>query len=277
MQPGEEYVFGSYPQSRVTDEAILSALGERAGRPDPQADGGLWHKTAYWKLRRPIPSPIYTIDLTLDCERYRGVLFEFYRSCFHDFGKDHIQRVNGYRAGEVYWFRFEPIRWHVLEASDGSATLLSDMILDACEYNDRFALDDPKAKGIVHVPHRPFASSTLRRFMDEELYYSAFSEEERGRLLPFGSAKDDRVSLLSEAEVKAYAMRFSADPRSWIRRVSTDYANAQGAWPVFGFSGYWARLDRATPHVPYFSYEGRVDHYEHDSDCGILPLICIKL
>ncbi|MBQ7713140.1 MAG: hypothetical protein IJT69_04915 [Clostridia bacterium] len=279
MLVGEEVAFGSYPQTLVTDEAILAVLNERAGRPDPKGDNGLWRKTSYWKERRPIPSPIYSIDLTLKGERYRGVIFEFYRSCFHDYGKDHIQRVNGYRAGGLYWFRYEPILWRVLEVRDGAATLLSERVLDDCEYVDRYALENPKVKGEVRLPLLPFQKSTLCRYLNEELFSSAFDEVERPRILPVTPEQEGvRVSLLSEKEAKDYASRFGGDdPRLWIVRVSTDYANAQGAWPVFGHTGWWARLDKTTPHVPYFNYEGRVEHYDHSDDCGILPVIRIKL
>jgi len=291
MDEMQTITFGSYPQSRVNDEELVAALTEQAG--GKPAEGGLWRKTFYWKGHRKEPSRIWLVDVERDGERYRGVSFEYYRSHFHDYGKNYIQKVNGYLAGNVYWFRYEPIVWQVLSDKDGVLTLLSEKVLDDMEYNDRSCLEDPTAKN-AEVPCLPFQKSLLRLWLNDDFYRTAFDEAERARFVPticsFVPRKDEtlvvtpqeeqnQVFLLTFDEVWAYAEKFVGKEKrlKWTARTSTDYANAQGAWPVFGAAQYWTCESTAgKTSVPCVDYRGSYSSFYHDFDSGVLPAIRIK-
>ena len=153
---GDYILFGSYPQTKVTDASIISALGE--------FDESTWTSYGYY-ISGQVSDHMYYIDKEYNGEKYRGVYFTSYRpnSCGNSSSASNsYQDDNGYVTSTVYWFKYEPIKWLIVEESNGKATLVADLILDSQQY-------DPAGSN-------NYAESTIRAWLNESFYNTAFNE-----------------------------------------------------------------------------------------------------
>lgn len=132
----------------------------------------------------------------------------------------------------------EDIEWLVLDVRDGKALVISKHALDCQPYNDE--------RGSV-----TWESCTLRKWLNDEFLYSAFSSSEINRIPTVtvsadknpkydtnpGNATQDKVFLLSITEAEKY---FSSD---FERRCeATAYTEAQGAYTAeFTSCDWWLR------------------------------------
>jgi len=133
----------------------------------------------------------------------------------------------------------EAIEWLVLDVKDGKVFLLSKYGLETKHYNETWAAVT-------------WETCTLRTWLNEEFYYTAFDEEERMSVLKTlvktednpqfgtegGSDTEDRVFLLSIEEAEqyftgdeTYVDKFGRSHDYCFERVATatSYAIAQGA------------------------------------------------
>lgn len=134
----------------------------------------------------------------------------------------------------------EDIKWRILAMDDGRALLVSEYALDMVDFN--FSRDQKIT----------WESCGLRKWLNEDFYCSAFSPEEKERIIesvihnserPSGDTFD-RIFLLSYAEAGEYF------PTDADRRCSaTAYAGSRGA-DVFDSSGrtrWWLRSGDEDP------------------------------
>ena len=140
---GDIIEFGFYPQSRVTDEETLAALDTmelewqsygyyaKALSTDPGYDPD--YKMAAKDFMQ------YT-DVTLNGKKYRGVQFSKYRPTYStEVSTDNVGSyppatyLNGYMCNTVYWFLWEPVRWHVLDAETG--LVFAQSVMDVQAFN----------------------------------------------------------------------------------------------------------------------------------------------
>ena len=121
-----------------------------------------------------------------------------------------------------------PIAWRVLEVRDGAALLLSDKAIDYQMYNDAF-------KAVS------WRSCTLRRWLNGSFLESAFTPEERERILPTATDRDteDSVFLLSREEAEELLTDLRAEP--------TEYANINGTYIRCEHARWWLRSRGNTP------------------------------
>lgn len=118
----------------------------------------------------------------------------------------------------------EEIEWLVLDVRDGKALVISKYGLDCKQY---------------HMVSEDVAweTCTLRQWLNEEFYQTAFTQEERNKIetigeednltYPTGADEDtgDKVFILSIAEAEMY---FASDEAREC--FSTEYAIANGVW-----------------------------------------------
>ena len=139
---GDVIEFGSYPQSRVTDAETLAALDAsektwssyrhyaQATQPEPDYDPD------YKMIAEDFMQ--YT-DVELNGKTYRGVQFSKYRPTYStgtatDYvGSNPPAYQSGYVCGTVYWFSWDPIRWHVLDAQTG--LVFAENVMDVQAFN----------------------------------------------------------------------------------------------------------------------------------------------
>ena len=283
---GDIVLFGSYPQSVVADESLIEALnglehqwesyGYFSGsgtNQDDRAPGtmqpGDWAKYC---------------DVAYEGERYRGVVFTAYRPTLTSGAAS--REVTGdwtdfsqpaYELDKVYWFRYEPLRWRVLDGHAG--LLLSESILDAVAFSDaiyqsedgRFFQDED-----LTVLGNEYSSSSVREWLNQNFYQTAFSAEEREALQVVTSQNDDCVSLLAMDDASNPMYGFSWDFAGDAGASGTIYARALGL--------DWQRPDRAvwllqnagadSLSVSVIDENGRADSFAvDDTRAGIRPAI----
>ena len=107
-----------------------------------------------------------------------------------------------YHKTEAGYFKYEPIKWRVLQSENGEAFLLSDVILDKQAYNTDFE-------------YITWEESSLRAWLNGEFMNRAFSDEEKEKIniteivnqdnsdygTEGGNNISDKIFLLSLSEV----------------------------------------------------------------------------
>lgn len=119
FETADGVLYGAYPQTKVTDPEVLTALNEDAVKL-PGADytppsEGLPRWQAYAGIKN-----MWYMDTDFNGELYRGVYFTAYRGA---------QETNGYAVNAVHWFKWEPVLWKAIETADGSVAYVTDKVL----------------------------------------------------------------------------------------------------------------------------------------------------
>ena len=252
--------FGSYPQSEVTDSSLKSTLNSKAGTLPTSSNSQDWTSYGYY-ISGNVSNFMWYIDVEQGGEKYRGVYFTFYRPKYttsSSSASSTSQDDNGYTTSTVYWFKYEPISWTILSenTTDGTALILCDMIIDSQEYY----ITDSGTRTIDGKTVYPnnYAHSTIRKWLNETLYNTAFSELQKQIILTTtvdnsvtttNSSSNqyacentqDKIFLLSyvEATNSSYGLNLTAARR----KKTTDYAQAQGAYTStstdYAGNGWW--------------------------------------
>lgn len=285
--------FGTYPQSKVEDVALLKALNDIASIPLRNDSRG-W--TSYGYNRAADPDSMWFIDVEYDGEKYRGVYFVDYRSNDPRSAgskEKSYQDNNGYFPMITYWFLYEPIKWRVAEEKDGQAMLFCDIALDAqsFDYNDGEYSNN-------------YAKSTIRGWLNDNFYNTAFSLLQKERVLttlidnsaqstgytenPYACTNtDDKMFLLSYAEIAAYSAKavgngkYESEKAALTLNVS-EYAKSQGCFESQDGYCYW-RLRSPDAYKSYQSayvcQDGTLkDMYKvFYSDFGIVPALWVNI
>lgn len=177
---GDTIEFGWYPQSRVTDSSLISQLNAAAG------DNKSWTSYGYYSNNAASDYMRY-IDVILGSNKYRGVIFDSYRPW--DTGtpsststSNTNQYNNGYSTGTAYWFKYEPIKWRVLNTATGM--VMSETILDSQAYNNYLLYSGEKYYGDAYKTYyaNNYAESSIRKWLNNDFYNTAFSNYEKTML-----------------------------------------------------------------------------------------------
>ena len=192
---------------------------------------------------------------------------------------------NAYR-----YFKWERIRWKVLRNDGSTLFVLADLGLDCKDYNEEYT-------------SITWETCTLRQWLNEDFYRTAFSTAEQGAIVaqqvenadnPYygtegGNDTTDRVYLLSIAEVTNPAYGFCEDygTCSASRRVqSSAYAHARGAYidtsDTYAGNGWWwlRSPGYSTIFAAYVIYYGSVNGigYSVDDDTNaVAPALHLNL
>ena len=253
--------FGSYPQSKVTDSATISALDSITKN---------WKSYNYYSGTGELDngnmaSSDYMLyaDFLYGGEKYRAVTFSEYRPyCTGYTQSNTYQDDNGYYTNNIYYFKYEPLKWRVLDAVTG--LVVCDSIIDSQAYNNYILYSGSEYWGDSNKMH--YASnweySSLREWLNTDFYNTAFSKTQQGRIKEltrenkstYNSKYDsnptsDKITLLSYDEASNTSYGFSSANSRY--RKGTDYAECQGLY-VYNSSGVsydgnsWWRL--RSPH-----------------------------
>lgn len=238
---GATVEFGSYPQSKVTDEAVLSALNSLSLA---------WTYYDYYagtSTQNPNQSVIGSMkqldfmkycDAELNGEKYRAVCLEKYRpnnTTFVPSADNSLIDNYGYKLKTVYWFKYEPVTWTVLDAENG--IMITTNSIDAQPFNNN---QYSKNNFVYSNQHTNLAddygTSSIRDWLNNEFFSTAFSTENIDTMLKADVVTDsktttDYVYLLSADEATNPDYGFDADStaKDAARRADcTDYAISQG-------------------------------------------------
>lgn len=294
--------FGSYPQSMVTDSNIISELNQKkvswtsygyySGNGTPGlTEQGDWMKYA---------------DVYLEGNKYRAVTFSQYRpQSAHGLpdSDSSSQDYNGYFPNNVYWFKYEPIKWSVLDENSG--LLLCEYIIDSQPFHYEYFYDgegDLYDSAFGDKLYTTFANnypaSTIREWLNNDFYNTAFSKEEKSEIhknvcenkssnsdyaLFDCETTEDYVFLLSKKEVCNPEYGFARNYLNWDETrcaQGTDYAKAQGLSvsdnsEFLNNSHWWLRTPgEASPDACYIDEAGYgTETWCTRSNKGIRPAI----
>ena len=305
---GDHIKFGSYPQSEVKDEAIISALNSSA--PEDE-----WVSYDYYSGTGEHGTMVQGdwmnyIDVTYDGIKYRGVNFTQYRPRY-TYGTDEVneQSVNGYETGKTYWFAFEPLSWRVLDSKSGF--VVCDNIIDAQPYSNTiysgvdYYYNDATLKNYAS----DYVTSSIREWLNDDFYNTAFTADEQDLIMEAALENSgyyttigtpgydqfdsylttDKVFLLSYKEISTSKYGFSQDAygRDEICKLQgSDYAKSQGL-AVFnengskedGNSSWLLRTPGINSHRScgvYVDGYANTSYFVYNTNYGVCPAIKIN-
>ena len=258
--------YGYYPQSLVTDKAIIEGLS-KGGDELIDKNGYYLYKHHYYKK---VYGETYTVN-------------------------DKFSNGDQILDGEVYWFKYEPITWKILSVNDGDYFLLSEYVLGTHQYSTTSI--DRTINNTTISPNN-YQYSEVRRWLNDEFYKDVFLFNDKytvsttvSNIAPTTDNKDnpyvcentyDKVYLLSYQDCYNMDTKTETHEACEARMCQpTDYAKATGCHYTSNGSTYWTRSPKsssATAAAVVYT-EGSINMSENvtrTSD-GIRPVIRIKI
>jgi hypothetical protein len=292
--PGGETQFGMYPQSEVTDDSLISTLTTSAGTLPSTGNNQSWTDYGYY-ISGAVSSFMWYIDLINESNEYRGVYFTSYRPIDTNdtsSAANSNQDNKGYTTNSVYWFRFEPITWRVLDVQSGNAFLLADLVLDSQDYY--YSYDNRTINEATIYPNN-YEYSHIRSWLNDNFYNTAFTIEEKARIqtttvdnsaASTGSSYNpnacsdtsDKVFLLSYLDVTNAAYGFNTSSSREL--LTSAYSKAQGVvTDTSTYSEWWLRSPRGDDAimVKYIYELGEGSTYVRLTILGVVPALWISL
>ena len=241
--------YGYYPQTQETEDTIIAQLNTKYENLPTAENANGWTDYEYYSSGN-VESYMWYLDVDLDNDGfmdYRGVYFIKYRSTStsgtaYSTGSGETNNniyINGYRKETVYWFKYEPIIWDVVDdAGAGDKRIVSRYVLDGQNWYIDGA-DRPDGLDVISPSN--YEHSTIRTWLNNDFYYKAFDLYRQKNNTPnatdnsitsTGSTNTnnylcndtvDKAYLLSRAEHKAYL-----DGKTYEKGRPTDYAKIQG-------------------------------------------------
>lgn len=236
----ETVIFGSYPQAQVTDTALVSELNSL--NPEWQSYGYFSGTGTYDDGRMAEADYMKFADVELEGCRYRGVKIENNRPSFTGYsaGENSYQQINGYEKNGVYWFRYEPLEWRIIDPEKGY--IICESIIDSQPFENRlyFSGDAYYMDGQYYDYANYYVNSSIRKWLNSDFADTAFTEAEKEKIAvnymdDFWADIYDKVFLPSANEMKNTS--YWKDDSSKIAS-GTDYAECQGLFVDSGKS-YW--------------------------------------
>ena len=234
--------FGMYPQTKVTDTALINKLNQKKGSNPTANAPGLWTAQDFVNVdnnhdNTDYPDWMFFIDVQEGGNYYRGIYFTEYRLYNAVRSTANYQERNGYLINTVYWFKYEPILWQVLTTKqDGSKFLFCDMAIDCVPFDNDGKCDND------------YSNSTGRKFTNENFLYYAFTPAEIAMIPTVevdNSARStgegsnvcacentlDKVFMLSiwELTEPAYGFKIGNEADPMRSKYVTDYGISQGS------------------------------------------------
>ena len=223
---GDIIEFGSYPQSEVKDNALKAQIESRLGK---------WHSYEYMSgngsIGSMVPSDYMKYqDVSLGSEKYRAVTFEAYRPSSTELigSSDSSQQDdNGYSCGEIYYFKWENLRWTVIDPQSGY--VICESIIDSQPFNNYCFHDSgywSDTSKTIYVGD--YEESYVRHWLINDFYTTAFKSSQQNKILYEGynllnPTVVDKVLLPPDADL-IYDVALSKTSKG------TDYAKCQGLY-----------------------------------------------
>lgn len=289
-------LMGMYPQSMVTDATLLATLSTASGTLPTSANSQAWTDYGYY-ISGSVSSYMWYIDVANATDEYRGVYFTSYRPGLtkNTSSSNTYQDDNGYNTSSVYWFKYEPITWRVLDVQSSSAFLMADLVLDSQDYH--YSTSNRTIGGST-VYANNYKESHIRSWLNDNFYNTAFTAAEKARIQTttvdnsvastgydpnaYACANtSDKVFLLSGSETTNASYGLSTTTARQLKPSA--YAQSQGVYTYTsnGNSSWWLRSP--SNGSAYFARTvngiGSVDSggYVYGTDGGVVPALWISL
>lgn len=194
-------------------------------------------------------------------------------------------------SGTVYYFKVEPIKWRILEESDGTALILCESIIANKQY---------------HSSSNNYMNSEIKAWLNSEFYNTAFTALQQelievtnvdNSVYSTGYSSNsyacantnDKIFLPSYRDMVNPAFGFNSNSSNYDtarRRLTSDYSRATGAYMVtsteyYGNGWWWLRSPCIgySDIARYIWHNGYADgNYNVDfTDCGVVPALVINM
>ena len=301
---GDIITFGSYPQSEVTKESDSATYAKL------EAAAKNWVSYRYYSgngncgsMKQDDWMEYADMDINGDgANDYRAVRFTQYRPYWTEDPSSSdrsYQDDSGHTVKNIYYFKYEPLKWQVLDPTKG--LVLSKSIIDSQAYSNTIYKNGTDAYGYTTYWNNAsytkyandYATSSIRKWLNEDFYNTAFTSTQKQNILPttldnkaystdyskYDSVPTtDNVFLLSYSEAQNASYGFTNNTSSTETRkaVGTDYAKAQGLYVSSNKCSYW-RLCSAgysSGSACGVFYDGDVGgDYVGDTSSGVRPAL----
>ena len=284
-------LFGSYPITLETNKNVIKELNEKTSKK-------IWSSYDYY-IDGNLSNYMFYYDITLKNDKYRGIYFTKYRpynTAYTNVDSETYIDDNNFNINETYWFKYETIKWNILEENDDEIKLISSYVIDSIDYYNE-ALEEKFNHNNGNGYANNYELSNIRKWLNSKFYNLAFNEKENSiikimevdnKTKEIDEATDtytsnntfDKVTLLSYIEANNYYQEL--DER---KAFATDYSLIQGVFAYNGNANY--RLRSASSFSPinsyYIDYDGAI-HGDgmvtkclvSDTSTGIRPVITLK-
>lgn len=313
---GDTVLFGRYPQTKETDSTIIAALNGLYGQLPTSSNDNGWSQYEWYISSSPANNVAWYLDLDTDSDgeyNYRGVYFTSYRPSSTTYGSSDVnsfQDESGYYTSQVYWFRFEPLEWRILQNNSGDYFVMSTKIIDSEQYSVYSATTQESRSdyegNVANVYSNNYQYSYLRKFLNVDFYNDAFNASEVGNIQTsivgngisstgFASNEyacddtNDKIFALSYSEIvnPSYGFGTIATNNDVLRQLKvTDYATCLGCYvyrePGAAYDGcghWWLRspLNGSSTLARNVFGGGNVDsHSATFSYGGVAPAMHLK-
>ncbi len=192
----------------------------------------------------------------------------------------------------VYYFKVEPIKWRILEESEGIALILCESIIANKRYDDS---------------SNNYANSEIRAWLNNEFYTKAFTALQQELIQitevdnsvystgyssnPYVCANtNDKIFLPSYREMVNSAYGFSSDYSAndaARRRLTSDYSRATGAnmdtsTEYYGNGWWWLRspngsISFSARGIDRYGYAGSSYDVGSAAGTGVVPALRLRL
>ena len=304
--------FGSYPQTQETNSSTINKLEKMSKN---WKSYNYYTGTGEWYGGNMTSSDyMQYADIDTDNDgknEYRAVKFTQYRPYRTNYTSSSLnsyQDENGYEPNKVYYFKYEPLTWRVLDTSNG--LIMSEKIIDSQAYQNfiyynggnNYGGDYYNSKDCTNYAS-DWATSSIRKWLNEDFYNTAFTNNQKSKILPthnenkstYSSDYDsvdteDNIFLLSYYDAINSAYGFNSNETTYddtARQLKgTDYAKCQGVY-VYNDSGSsyngnsWWRLRSPSDssEATGVGYDGWANDYYYsvyDTDIGVVPALCLN-
>ena len=214
LHVGDRIRFGSYPKSRLTDEAVIAELNARLPAA-PQ------RSLLVTEFRSFFDADYHTdyADLIVDGKKYRAKIE--YTDMLREYtgsqtvnvpepktytGYDFAYTDGGFEK-YVYYYAFEPLTWRILDPEDG--LLMCSDIVEFLVYQHGLVYDDFwDDDGWTDETRTRYATdytvSDVRRFLNDDFLAAAFTDAEREKILTTTLDNRGRKTLDGETGYERY-------------------------------------------------------------------------
>lgn len=287
---GDIIEFGSYPQTGVETSTELANAAAQA----PMTSCNYYSGSGTWSDGQMTAGNYMSYaDFDYQGNRYRAVVFSEFRpqATGRQFGQDESYvQTNGYEKNQTYFFKYEPLKWRVIDPRSGIVACVS--AIDSQPFNN-FCLRNGSYKyGDADLNNYAsnYEHSSIRQWLNNDFYNTAFSDEEKSNIFISnnlsctssfngqfsGNPVRDYVFLLSGDDVSNARFGFNSDKSAADEqrvRKATDYAKCQGIYihPDSGNSYWWLRTpcmsdsadtvgcdSKVGNNITYYTYQGVV-------------------
>lgn len=284
----EDLYYGNYPQSLVVDQDLLDQLNEYLD------DSMTWNGYQYY-ANQELSSFMYYLDVDINEDGafdYRALYFDEYRpiSTLDELGNSSYQYDNGYLKNTIYWFKYEPIKWNVLDQDGNQLFINTDVILDSQSYHHEFNEEKFDHNGGFGFANN-YELSDIRSWLNDEFYHAAFTEVNVVRETEvdnsISSTLDnenefisnntiDKIFLLSRYEAHEYLSNKD------MNALASDYAQAQGLYieqeTGQGFYSLRTPYPNKSYQIRYITNNGNTSYDSIDkTSLGVRPACWINI